>query len=89
MMHNPKQVFCFFLNFLTFAHSIDTIFSLFTCKERLKKKELWVDVSFIFLPSSFPVQMVGYYRNGTRIRNDMIEFLGGSSFLECTAFFCI
>ena len=28
----------FFFNFLTFAHSINTIFSLFTSKERLKRK---------------------------------------------------
>lgn len=77
----------FLFHFLTFAHSINVIFSLFMTKEGLKRKELWVALSFIFLLSSFSAKTVGYYRRGILIRKDMIEFLGGSPFLEFTIFF--
>lgn len=80
MMYNPRQLFFyFFFHFLTFAHFINTIFSFFISKEGLKRKRTMGWLIFHFLPS-FPVQMV---ITGTLIRNDMIEFLGGSSFLEC------
>lgn len=85
MMHNPKQLFLF--HFLTFVHSVNAIFILFMTKEGLKRKGTMGCPVFRFLWSWFSVKMVGYYRKGTLIRKDMIEFLRGSSFLECTAFF--
>lgn len=49
MMHNPKQRFLF--HFLTFVHSVNTIFSLFMTKEGLKRKGTMGGPVFRFLRS--------------------------------------
>lgn len=56
-------------------------FSLLMSKEGLKEKETEL-FSFPFLLSSFSVCVVGWYREVTWVRKDMIEFLGCSCFLS-------
>lgn len=85
VMHNPKQLFIF--HFLTFAHSINTILSLCMTRGglRIKKQTMGCPI-FWFLVVIVFRKMVGYFMKGTRIRKNMLEFLGGLTFLDCTAF---
>lgn len=87
MMHNPKRLcLCYFL---TLAHSVSVILSLYMTREGLGKKAAMSYPFFHFLTVIFSVNVVGYYKKGTPIRRNLIEWLDSLSFLDCLFFFYI